>query len=60
MRGDVGFSLNVHVLRAVKPRWRAGTYPVGTEDLDGTLLEMRVGTEGVKVVGCEIDYRAAI
>ena len=60
MRGNIRFGLDVHVLGAVEARRRAWAHAVRSEDLDGTFLEMRVGTEGVEIVGCEIRHGAAI
>ena len=52
--GNVGFGLDVHVLGAVKPRWGARANAIGAEDLDSALLEVRIGAEGIEIVGGEV------
>ena len=52
MGGDVGFGLDVHILGAVEPRWRAGANTISAEDLDGAFLEVRICAQSIEVVGC--------
>ena len=48
--GDIGLGLDVHVLCPVESWRRARTYAIGSKDLNGTLLKVRIGAEGVEVV----------
>ena len=58
--GDVGFGLDVHVLRAVEAGRTAGADAVGPQGLDGFFLEGVVRDEVVEVVGGEVRDGAVV
>lgn len=58
--GNVGFSLDVDVLRAVKLRGAARANAVCSEGLDSFLLDLFVGVEIIEVVRSEVRYSPAV